>query len=285
MIFGFGYTASFLAKNLAPLGFDIVGTSRNKDCVGLHPTNTSCELIHFEPIDIAKHMASVTHILISPPPTDILGDPVLSAYSELLIQHANHIQWLGYLSSTGVYGDHQGQWVDESSASLSLGKQGERRLDAEIAWSSFANQYHLPLHIFRLAGIYGPEKNALARLKLGKKQTIYKPDQFFSRIHVEDIANILTASIQNPNPISIYNVSDDEPAPSHIVDEYAASLMNLSSLERIPFAEAVLSPMAKEFYANNRRVSNSKIKKELAVKLNYPTYQQGLKKIYAKGEY
>lgn len=285
IIFGFGYTASFLAKKLAGLGFYITGTSRNKECIGFNHKETPYELIHFDPVDIANHLESTTHVLVSIPPTEIVGDPVLSAYSELLKKHADHIKWFGYLSSTGVYGDHQGRWVNEGSASISLGKQGALRLDAETAWTSFANEYHLPLHIFRLAGIYGPQNNALTRIKHGKKQTIYKEGQFFSRIHVEDIAEIIAASIQKPNPISVYNVSDDEPTSSHIIDEYAASLMNFTSLEQVPLAEAALSLMAKEFYTHNKRVSNSKIKKELSIKLNYPTYREGLKKIHDDGDY
>jgi len=285
IIFGFGYTASFLAKKLAKLGFYITGTSRNKDCIGFHHKETPYELIHFDTVDMVNQLESATHVLVSIPPTEIVGDPVLSAYKELLKKHADHIKWLGYLSSTGVYGDHQGRWVNEGSASISPGKQGALRLDAETAWNSFANEYHLPLHIFRLSGIYGPQNNALARIKHGKKQTIYKEGQFFSRIHVEDIAEIIATSLQYPNPNSVYNMSDDEPTPSHIIDEYAASLMNLPSLEQVPFAEAALSPMAKEFYTHNKRVSNSKIKKELSITLNYPTYREGLKKIYDDGDY
>lgn len=285
IIFGFGYSASFLAKKLAKLGFYVVGTTRDKERVGFHHNEGAYELVHFNPIDIANHLVSTAYVLISIPPTQTLGDPVLHDYRDLLKKHACHINWLGYLSSTSVYGDHQGQWVNESSASISPGKQGELRLNAEAAWTSFANECHLPLHIFRLSGIYGPQNNALARINQGKKQSIYKEGQFFSRIHVEDIAEIITSSIQNPNPYSIYNVSDDEPAPSHIIDEYATSLMSRPSLEQIPFAQAALSPMAREFYTHNKRVNNSKIKTELSIQLSYPTYKEGLKKIYNDGDY
>lgn len=284
LIFGFGYTASFLVKKLADLDFYSIGTSRSNQCIGVHHKESNHQLIHFDSLDIEKHLPSTTHLLVSTPPSALLGDPVLSAYQELL-KKATHIKWLGYLSSTSVYGDHQGRWVDESSPSILPGKQGQLRLDAEEKWTAFANAYGLPLHIFRLAGIYGPTKNALTRLKSGKKQTIYKPDQFFSRIHVDDIAEIIAASIQNPNPISIYNVSDDEPSPSHIIDDYAAALMGLPRLSRVPVAEAVLSDMANEFYAHNKRVSNLKIKTALSVKLNYPTYREGLEKIYNHGAY
>lgn len=281
LIFGFGYTAFYIKKKLAHIDFDVLGTSRTKKSSGL---------IDFEHQDIAKNLDSVTHILISTPPTLELGDPVLFTYRELLKKHAHHIEWLGYFSSTSVYGDHQGRWVDESSASRSPGKQGCLRLEAEAAWTEFCEACNIPLHIFRLAGIYGPKRNALTRLKAGEKQTIYKEGQYFSRIHVEDIATIVAASIQNKNLTvakSIYNIADNEPTPTHMIDDYAASLMHLPSPEYVPFedAEALLSPRAKEFYAHNRRVSNAKVKQELSVTLRYPTYQEGLKKIYDDGEY
>ena len=146
---------------------------------------------------------------------------------------------------------------------------GIARLKAEQAWLSFAQKHLLPLHIFRLSGIYGPGRNVLERLIQGKKQSVFKENQVFSRIHVEDIVTTLLASIQLPNPLSIYNVSDDEPAPAHVLDQYAAKLLHREPLPLIPFSEAHLSPMEKEFYANNRRISNLKIKEELQVALNY----------------
>ena len=148
-----------------------------------------------------------------------------------------------------------------------------------------AQNYQLPLHIFRIAGIYGPQRNALTRIAQGKTQTIYKENHNFSRIHVEDIAAVLIASIKNPNPISIYNIADDEPAPAHEVDEYAAHLLHAPMPEKVPFELATLSPMAKEFYTHHRRVSNAKIKQELLVKLTYPTYREGLQQLYATGDY
>lgn len=284
LIFGFGYTASFLAKKLAGVNFDIIGATRDNEFVKFQQ-ETIYKLVHFNSANIEKHLESTTHILVCTPPSEIFADPVLTTYSELLKKHTDHIKWFAYLSSTGVYGNHQGQWVDESSTPISPGKRGKMRLDAETAWTFFANRYGLPLHIFRLAAIYGPQKNVLTRFKQGKTQTIYKPNQFFSRIHVLDIIEIITASIQSPNPMSVYNVADDEPAPSHVVDEFAASLMNMLPLERVPQELATLSPMAREFYSHNRRVSNLKVKEELSIQLNYPTYREGLKKIYDDADY
>ena len=278
LIFGFGYTASFLAKKLAVMGFHVTGTSRNKEPILKH-NETDYELINFTRVDIEKSLSTATHILVSTPPSVDLGDPVLASFVDLIKQYAHQYHWLGYLSSTGVYGDHQGNWVDESSASLCLGQQAKLRLAAENAWHSLAENHQLPLHIFRIAGIYGPQRNVLTRIAQGKTQSIYKENHCFSRIHVEDIVEVLIASIKNPNPISIYNVADDEPTPSYEVDAYAAHLLNMQKKKKIPFELATLSPMTKEFYANHRRVSNTKIKQELLVKLIHPTYKEGLQSL------
>lgn len=279
LIFGFGYSATFIAKKLLNSDFLIVGTTRH------HPNQeqfsaSSIQYIDFDKISVEEHLSTTTHVLISTPPSSSEGDPVLASFSDALKKSAPHIQWVGYLSSTGVYGDHQGNWVDETAASMKLGTQGKLRLHAEQAWTCFARDHHLPLHIFRLAGIYGPQRNALEQLKAGKNQTIYKPEHYFSRIHVEDIANVIHASILKPNPFSIYNVADNEPAPSYKIDEFAAQLLNRIPPPRVPFEQANLSPMAQEFYSHHRRVSNLKIKQELGVTLNYPSYRNGLMNEY-----
>ncbi len=283
LIFGFGYTAKFITKKLSAINFDIVGTTRNSSKLGFNH-ELGVELVNFAEADVKQQLQSVTHILVSTPPVAALGDPVLANFIEPIKKHAPNILWLGYLSSTGVYGDHHGDWVDESSASINLGQQGQLRLNAENAWLSLAKEYQLPLHIFRIAGIYGPQRNALTRIASGKTETIYKENHFFSRIHVTDIAAIILASIQHPDPISIYNLADDEPAPSYDVDEYAASLLGISALKRVLIEDAILSPMASEFYTHHRRVGNAKIKQELFITLNFPTYKEGLTALYAAGE-
>lgn len=284
LIFGFGYTANVLAKKLVALDFHVVGTSRNQEFLEWH-NKKGFEIINFTKTDIEKALISASHILVSTPPSTNFGDPVLAHFVDLIKKYARMSHWLGYLSSTGVYGDHQGGWVDELSASLSLGQQAMARLNAEKAWISLAQNYQIPLHVFRVAGIYGPQRNALSRMDQGKIQIIYKQNHFFSRIHVDDISEILIASIKNPNPISIYNVADDEPAPSYEVDAYAAHLLNIPAPEKIPFELAVLHPRTKEFYTHHRRVSNAKIKQELFIKLIYPTYREGLQKLYDTGGY
>lgn len=278
LIFGFGYTAQILAPKLLSQGFTVVGTSRN---IEKHQNNNlNLKLVDFNSPDLEKYISQSTHLLISIPPTNGVDDLVLVQYGESIKKQAAHLQWLGYLSSTGVYGDYQGDWVNEDTMCMPQTPSGIARLKAEKSWTLYAKENQLPLHIFRLSGIYGPGRNVLERLIKGKKFSIFKKEQVFCRIHVEDIASTLCASLKWPNPLSIYNVSDDEPAPAHVVDHYGAMLLHQKAPLLLPFSEASLSPMEREFYANNRRVSNAKIKKELDVTLKYPTYREGLTQIW-----
>mgnify|MGYP000470415800 CR=1 FL=1 len=278
-IFGFGYTANRLAEKLIRLGFDVVGTTRQERKRTMNHSS-AIKLIDFKASDIEYYLSQSTHLLISAPPVAGLGDLVLSYFSELIKRHAPHIEWLGYLSSTGVYGDYQGNWVDEESICRPKSASGVLRLEAEKAWFSYAESNQLPLHIFRLAGIYGPQRNPLERIISGKKYSVFKEGQFFSRIHVDDIVSVILASIKNPHPLSTYNVADDKPAASHEVDAYATSLLKQSLLPLIPFEEASLSPREQEFYLSNRRVSNLKIKRELNIVLHYPSFREGLTQIW-----
>ncbi len=276
LIFGFGYTAHFLAKKMQQINFTVTATTRNNDTVG-YDSNYECEVIHFSEKSVDLALANAGHILVSTPPNMVHGDPVLANFGNLLKKYIKNIEWIGYLSSTSIYGDHHGNWVDESSVSIATGDLGAARLAAEHQWIAFAQEHQLPLNIFRLSGIYGPQRNVLERLIAGKNDTIVKSGHFFSRIHVEDIVLALIASIKNPQmDINIYNVADDAPAPNYVVDEYAASLLQLAPLKRVDYAAAELSPMAKEFYAHNKRVSNAQLKRELNIQLVYPSYKEGL---------
>ncbi len=279
-IFGFGYTAQFLAPELSQLGFSISGTTRQPGKIK-QGDRQAYNLIDFFDPKLESQLERATHILITIPPIESVGDIVLAHYTDLLKRCSSSIQWIGYLSSTGVYGNQNGQWVDESASCIPSSRHGILRFEAENAWRSFAEACTLPLHTFRLAGIYGPGRNALTRLEGGKQYSIYKEGQVFSRIHVEDIALTIIASIQSPNPLSVYNVADDEPAPAHVVDAYAAHLLGRPALPCLPVEEAALSAMEKAFYAESRRVSNAKIKEELKVILQYPSFRDGLKKIKA----
>ena len=185
---------------------------------------------------------------------------------------ARVLAWIGYLGTTAVYGDRQGGWVDEETPIEPTLARADRRARAEAAWLKSG----LPVHIFRLAGIYGPGRNAFVNLKDGTARRIVKPGQVFSRIHVEDIATVLEASIARPRPGAIYNVCDDEPAPPQDVVAHAAELMGVAPPPEQPYETADLSPMARTFYKDNRRVRNERIKRELGVRLAYPTYREGL---------
>jgi nucleoside-diphosphate-sugar epimerase len=224
-------------------------------------------------------LAGIDHILLSAAP-DETGDPALPLLKEALTSCAAQMRWLGYLSTTGVYGDHQGAWVDEDTPAQKIGARGQRRVDAENAWGALADALNLPMHYFRLAGIYGPGRNQLASLKRGTARRIEKPGQVFSRIHVADIAQILRASMARPHAGRAYNLCDDEAAPPQDVVTYAAQLMGMTPPPVIKFEAADLSPMAQSFYADNKRLKNDRIKQELGVQLAYPNYRDGLKALY-----
>lgn len=264
---GFGYSAQALAQRLVPQGWRVIGTSRSG---AAHP---DVEIQQWEgrsgqPLSLE----GVTHLLLSVSPDDD-GDPALAAVQDQL---PAGLEWIGYLSTTAVYGDHDGAWVDEATPVSPASRRGDQRARAEAAWQAVPE---LPLHIFRLAGIYGPGRGPFAKLMAGRARRIVKPGQVFSRIHVEDIARTLEASIARPNPGAIYNVCDDEPAPPQDVLGYAAQLLGLPMPAEVPFDEAGMTPMARSFYGENKRVSNRRLREELGVTLAYPDYRSGLQAV------
>jgi len=271
LCFGFGYTARALARTLAGPGWRILGTTR--DPSEAEPM-AGVELLTW-PGDTVP-LEEVTHILLSISPSE-QGDPVLNELGARLTALPS-LEWVGYLSTTAVYGDHDGAWVDEHTPVTPSSQRGDWRTGAEAAWQAVPN---LPLHIFRLAGIYGPGRGPFAKLMAGRARRIVKPGQVFSRTHVDDIAQVLAASIARPNPGAIYNVCDDEPAPPQDVLGYAAELLGLPVPAEVPFDEAGMSPMARSFYGENKRVRNDRIKEELGVTLRYPDYRSGLKAVFA----
>lgn len=266
--FGLGFTAKVLKQRLEALGWTVTGTSRSGD-------DGSSAFDGTKPLPRSS-FEGVTHLLISVPPGEA-SDPVLNCHGDDLARLAGSLRWAGYLSTTGVYGDRHGEWVDEDSPLTPNTVRGERRLAAETDWQSLG----LPLHIFRLAGIYGPGRNQLVSLSDGTAKRIVKQGQVFSRVHVEDIAGVLAASLAKPDPGRAYNVCDDEPCPPQDVVAFAARLLNIPAPPEIPFEDADLSPMAKSFYAESKRVSNRRIKEELGYRLIYPTYREGLKALLA----
>ena len=270
LCFGFGFSAEALAHKLDPIEWSVTGTSRSLEGVAAINAQGFKGVLFSELQTIPE---SVTYIVISAPPSDD-GDPVLLRFKDELMKRAKSFEWVAYLSTTGVYGDRAGEWVDEDSALQPNTDRGQRRVDAEAAWQQIVD---LPLHIFRLAGIYGPGRNAFESLKAGKAQRVIKQGQIFSRIHVEDIAGVLLASINKSNPGRIYNMADDEPCPPQDVIAYAAELLGLPIPPDVPFEDAKLSAMAKSFYADSKRVSNARVKNELGYELKYPNYRIGLR--------
>ncbi len=221
----------------------------------------------------AAALAGTTHLLSSIAP-DEAGDPVLDLHLAEL-GRCRTLAWAGYLGTTGVYGDQGGAWVDETTPVAPTMARTRRRAAAEGHWLASG----LPVHVFRLAGIYGPGRSALDAVRDGSARRIVKPGQTFGRIHVEDIVQVLRASIARPNPGAIYNLADDQPAPPADVVAYAARLLGVSPPPAIPFEQAELSPMARSFYGDHRRVANARIKEELGVVLRFPDYRDGLRGI------
>lgn len=268
LVLGHGYSATALARRLLPLGWAVIGTTRSRaDALraqGVTPL--------LWPGDLAPALARATHILASAAP-DAGGDPFLQAAGDQIA--AARPEWLGYLSTTVVYGDHQGGWVDEDTPLAPQNARGTQRVLAETQWLATG----LPVHIFRLAGIYGPGRGPFEKLRNGTARRILKPGQVFSRIHVDDIAATLMASIAHPNPGRAYNVCDDEPAPPEDILSCAAEMLGLPVPPAVPFDQAQMTPMARSFYAESKRVRNTRIKQELGVQLAYPGYRQALQAI------
>ncbi|HEY4161599.1 MAG TPA: SDR family oxidoreductase [Dongiaceae bacterium] len=279
--FGLGYSALVLARSLQKKGWKVTGTCREPEKAG-EAAPSGIEMLRFDrghPVpDIAAHLSRATHLLSSVPPDDA-GDPVIDTHGNDIAAAAGRLEWIGYLSTTGVYGDRNGDWVDETSALRPSGERGRRRAAAESAWSALPQ----PAHLFRLAGIYGPGRSALDTVRSGNAKRIVKPGQVFSRIHVDDIAAVLHASIAKPEPGTAYNLCDDDPAAPAEVIAFACALLGVTPPPEIPFESAELSPMARSFYDDNKRVRNDRIKHELGVALRYPSYRDGLPAILKSG--
>lgn len=277
--FGHGYSARALARRLLPLGWRIIGTTRKDDRAQALASDGISPRI-WPGSDLSDALDQATHLLISAGP-DADGDPVLRHCRDAIAARDSALKWVGYLSTTGVYGDHQGGWVDESTPLTPATQRGIWRKTAESDWQSLAAASGLPLHIFRLAGIYGPGRGPFAKVRAGTARRIIKPNQVFSRIHVDDIAQVLHASIRRPNPGAIYNVCDNDPAPPQDVIAHAAALLGQPLPEAIDFETAEMTPMARSFYAESKRVRNDRIKDELGVVLRYPDYRAGLAALLA----
>ena len=285
LVFGLGYSALHVAQRLQVAGARVSATVRSRaKAAGLAPAGITARVFSPDLTDdaIADDIAASEAILVSIPPGES-GDPVLAAFADR-IAAAPNLRWVGYLSTVGVYGDHAGGWVDETTP-LGAGKQrSQNRVTAEQDWLGFGAANDIAVQIFRLSGIYGPGRNQLAQLAAGTARRIVKPGQVFNRIHVADIAAVIEASLARPRAGGIYNVTDNEAAPPQDVVAFAARLCGLEPPPEVPFEVAELSPMARSFYSESRRIRNDLIREELGVSLRYPTYREGLTALRALGE-
>lgn len=274
-IFGYGYTANFFCEKI--IDQKIFATSRSIDNkVQAHKNISIISPLETEYI-LEKYTDEISHILISVPPDDA-GDIFLRTVNFDLTR-LNQLKWIGYLSATSVYGDHQGRYVDENSELLTVSKRGKNRKLAEDQWYKIAKNQNLPLHIFRIAGIYGPERNMLERIKSGNYVKVIKKGHFFSRIHVNDLTNTLIASMHKPNPISVYNIADDHPSSIDEVTDYIAKNISITVTEEINYEDFSKKEQAESFFSENKKVNNKLIKEELGIILEYPSYKEGYNKI------
>lgn len=268
---GHGYSAAALARLLLAEGWTVAGTTRSAAKAEALRAEGIAPILW--PGDLGEALERATHILASAAP-DAAGDPFLRAAPQIAGARA---EWVGYLSTTAVYGDHAGGWVDEDTPPNPASERGRWRVIAEQQWRATG----LPVHVFRLAGIYGPGRGPFEKVRNGTARRIVKPGQVFGRIHVEDIAATLRASIARPDPGAVYNLTDDDPAPPEDVIAEAARLLGLPVPPAIPFDRADLTPMARSFYGESKRVRNDRVKRDLGVTLRYPDYRSGLAALLA----
>ncbi|HQF29827.1 MAG TPA: SDR family oxidoreductase [Hyphomicrobiales bacterium] len=285
-VFGMGYSAQALVDRLrAHARLAWLGATARSEEAERDLREAGIDTVRFDGTapapDLGATLGVASHVLLSIPP-GAEGDPVLRLHRDQLLKAAPGLAWIGYLSTVGVYGDHHGDWVTEESECRPVSARSRNRLAAEQAWLAFAEETGVPVGIFRLAGIYGPGRNTLDKLRAGKAKRVVKPGQIFNRIHVDDIAAVLEAAMARP-ATAIYNVADDEPAPPQDVVAYGAELLGLAPPPEVPFAEAGLSDMAGTFWGESKRISNHRIRAELGVELAYPTYREGLSSLAKNG--
>jgi len=275
--FGLGFCARALVRRVVAEGWEVAGTSR--DGAGLEPIRALGADAHVFAPDhplAAEALSGITHMLTSIPPSES-GDVVLGHHAALIANHET-LRWIGYLSATSVYGDRDGELVGEHDTLHPVSKRAIKRARAESQWLELWRDHGAPVHVFRLAGIYGPGRSTVDQVRAGTAKRIDKPGHRFSRIHVDDIAAALWASMARPEPGAVTNLCDDEPAASAEVTAYACALLGIPPPPLIPFADAVtaMSPMAREFWSDNRQISNRRMHETLLPELRYPTYRQGI---------
>lgn len=277
--FGMGYSSLATARAIHQIidsDIPISGTSRTEEGIeALADSPYRAHLFDGEAPGrtLGTDLRRATHAVMSIPPSEA-GDPALRMHRADLDAAAD-LKWLGYFSTVGVYGDFGGAWIDESAATRPINQRSAHRVEVEQQWRDYAAQRAVPLLILRLAGIYGPGRSAFDKLREGTARRIVKPNQVFNRIHVEDIGRVTALAAQR-KLAGTYNLADDEPAPPQDLIEYAAQALGVPVPADIPFEEANMTPMARSFYSDNKRVSNKAIKQALGIDLLYPTYRAGL---------
>lgn len=278
--FGLGYSSGVVADLLRKRGWRISGTSTSPAGAG-RLTDQGYGGLTFDGTtasrSIKEELNSATHVLLSIPP-GAGGDPAFLQHGRDIAERKS-IAWIGYFSTVGVYGDANGGWVSEETEAKPSSERGQRRLAAEQNWLKLAREAGKNAAVFRLPGIYGPGRSAIDDVLGGTARSIIKADQVFNRIHVDDIAAAVIASIERPHPGRVYNVTDDEPGPPQDVVNFAAGLLGHPPPPSLDYETATLSPMARSFYSENKRVSNARMKAELGILLKYPNYRDGLRAI------
>lgn len=275
LFMGYGYCARELAKQLREDGWTLSGTCRRDDKRAAMESEGVSSLLFDRNLPLpTEALDGVTHALVSIPPDDV-GDPAADVHGADFARLTG-LAWLGLLSTTGVYGDHGGAWVTEDTPPQPSNERSAQRVRAEEQWLQLHRAAHVPVHIFRVAGIYGPGRNPLDMVKAGRASRIVKPGLTLGRIHVADIAGILRASIASPRGGSVFNVTDDEPVPPQDIVTHACSLLGVDPPPEIPFEKAQMPELMREFYSDNKRVSNMRAKTHLDYRLQYPTYRDGL---------
>ena len=285
LILGLGYSAGFFARAALARGWEVTGTVRSAEKAA-ELSREGIRTLVFSGFAVssalAKAVAEADAVLVSVQPAED-GDPALGPLRAALMAAPN-LRWIGYLSTIGVYGDQGGAWIDEATPPAPTNARTRQRVEIEEAWLQLGRDSGKAVQIFRLSGIYGPGRNAITKLRSGTANRLIKPGQVFNRIHVDDIAGVLMASLAQPRQGAIYNVTDDEPGPPQDVITFAAELTGLTPPPEIPFEQATLSPMAASFYGESKRVSNALVKRELGHAFRYPTYREALRDLAAAGE-
>lgn len=285
LILGLGYSAGFFARAALARGWEVTGTVRSAEKAA-ELSREGIRTLVFGGFGVssalAKAVGEADAVLVSVQPAED-GDPALGPLRAALMAAPN-LRWIGYLSTIGVYGDQGGAWIDETTPPAPTNARTRQRVDIEEAWLQLGRDAGKPVQIFRLSGIYGPGRNAITKLRSGTANRLIKPGQVFNRVHVDDIAGVLMASLAQPRNGAIYNVTDDEPGPPQDVISFAAELTSLEPPPEIPFEQAKLSPMAASFYGESKRVSNALVKREFGYAFRYPTYREALHALAATGE-